>query len=81
MPVNLANCRQKCSVLLYPHISAISDMDLEVYLSLSLASFILAFIRYIVKTRSAGFLSLASYARKHEFGSKAKVTAIAGKAS
>jgi hypothetical protein len=50
MPVTLANCRQKCSVLLY----GIGD---------------------------AAFLSLASYARTHDLNSKAKVTAISGKAS
>lgn len=63
MPVTLANWRQKCSVLLYPH------------------SGLFALIRYIAKTRSAGFLSLASYARTHDLNSKAKVTAISGKVS
>lgn len=33
----------------------------------------------IIKTRSAGFLSLASYAKTHDLNSKAKVTAISGK--
>ncbi len=55
-----------------------------IWLSAGLTWFIsglFALIRYIAKTRSAGFLSLASYARTHDLNSKAKVTAISGKAS
>lgn len=55
-----------------------------IWLSAGLTWFISGFfalIRYVVKTRSANFLSLASSATTQELRRKAKVTAIAEKAS
>ena len=55
-----------------------------IWLSAGLTWFIsglFALIRYIAKTRSAGFLSLTAYAREQVLTSKARVTAIARKAS